>query len=84
MILDVGVAKLPLYWIWSPPTVHPTRFISFLCGLSVVTMRIYLAFLLAVLSLWSMKKIMSILADISGPYPSISVFSGEVRYIGDI
>ena len=72
VILDVGVAKLPLYWIWSPPNVHQPRFISFLCGLSVVIMCTYISFLCSSLILWSMKNIAFIPAGISDLNPCAS------------
>ena len=33
----VGVARLPLYAMMLPPTVHLTPFVSFFCGQSVTT-----------------------------------------------
>ena len=37
--LAVGVARLPLYIIWLPPTVHLTLSVSILCGRSMAIIR---------------------------------------------
>ena len=57
VILAVGVANAQSYWIQYPPTLHLTRFVSFLCSRSVVTMWTYMAFLCDIVSLWYTKKI---------------------------
>ena len=42
--LAIEIAKSPSYCVQSPLTVYRTRFVFFLCGHYVVTMRIYVAF----------------------------------------
>ena len=72
VILAVGVSRSPSYWMRYHPTVYLTRFVSFLCGHSMVRIRTYVAFLYAGLSLCYMKKIVFVPAGMSDPHTCAS------------